>query len=83
MSASSDVDVTFSRGPQQCRLPAARFLRVHVGTAGEEEPHGLETARACSGHQHRFAAWQQGIRIGARIQIPLDDGRITVDARDG
>ncbi len=44
-----------------------------VGAGCEQRLQHRDIARSCGRHQHRFAARQRRVRIGAAFEQPLDD----------
>ncbi len=82
MSASITCDVPFGRRPHERVLPTSRLFRVNVGAARQQHAHGIDLARPRGRHQHRLAARQRGVRVGAGIEEARDDRGVAVDARE-
>ena len=63
------------RRPHQCRLPAPAFLGVHIRAVLEQGLGGVQSARPRHHHQRHLTLVIRGIRLHARLEQHLDDGR--------
>ena len=77
---SGGFAIAFGGGPHEGGLVAAGFRGIDVCAGGDEGAHGFDLPGAGGKHEHRFAAGECAIGVGAGFEQDFHHRAIPVDA---